>query len=157
MGWLLHRAHLKVRLGETTTDVDPFSFERLRWLLEFSIDHDWCAVVKKLLSTLFDGIVDLGQQNSNIKTLLDIGLVHRAVRRNCKPMVEFLLAYHPNGASDEHKLLDEEGRYLFRPDASGPSGLTPLHIAASVGSCENVLDALTEDPGSVCSLKSLKG
>lgn len=148
MGWLLHRAHLKVRLGETTTDVDPFSFERLRWLLEFSIDHDWCAVVKKLLSTLFDGIVDLGQQNSNIKTLLDIGLVHRAVRRNCKPMVEFLLTFHPNGASDEHKLLDE-GRYLFRPDAPGPGGLTPLHIAASVGSCENVLDALTEDSGSV--------
>ncbi|KAL0393366.1 UNVERIFIED_CONTAM: Squamosa promoter-binding-like protein 1 [Sesamum radiatum] len=31
----------------------------------------------------------------------------------------------------------------------GPGGLTPLHIAASLDSSENVLDALTEDPGSV--------
>lgn len=148
MGWLLHRSHLKLRLGESS-DVDPFPFERLRWLIEFSIDHDWCAVVKKLLTSLFDGIVELGQQNSNVQALLDIGLVHRAVRRNCRSMVEFLLSYRPNGASDEtggeHKVVE----YLFRPDAMGPGGLTPLHIAASLDSCENVLDALTEDPRSV--------
>ncbi|KAH6816799.1 hypothetical protein C2S51_021619 [Perilla frutescens var. frutescens] len=151
MGWLLHRTHLKVRLGETSGDVDPFPFERLRWLIEFSIDHDWCAVVKKLLSSLFDGIVDSGQQNSNIQALLDIGLVHRAVRRNCRPMVELLLSYHPNigtAKPGEHKLLDGE-RYFFVPDAVGPGGLTPLHIAASLDNCESVLDALTEDPGSV--------
>ncbi|XP_057810223.1 squamosa promoter-binding-like protein 1 [Salvia miltiorrhiza] len=143
MGWLLHRSHLKVRLG----DVDPFPFERLRWLIEFSIDHDWCAVVKKLLSAVFDGIVDLGQEKSNIQALLDIGLVHRAVRRNCVTMVAFLLSYHLD-KTGEHKLVDEDG-YLFRPDAMGPGGLTPLHIAASLDSCENVVDALTEDPGSV--------
>lgn len=143
MGWLLHRSHLKIRLSESH-DVDPFPFERLRWLIEFSIDHDWCAVVKKLLTSLFDGIVELGQQNSNVQALLEIGLVHRAVRRNCSSMVECLLNYRPaNGASDG------TGDYLFRPDAVGPGGLTPLHIAASLDSCENVLDALTEDPKSV--------
>ncbi|KAK6160936.1 hypothetical protein DH2020_004317 [Rehmannia glutinosa] len=145
MGWLLHRARLKFRLGEKSSgDVDVlFPFERFRWLTEFSIDHDWCAVVKKLLDILFDGSVDLGgQENSDLVRVVDIGLVHRAVRRNCRSMVEFLLSYHPSGA------LEGE-QYLFRPDAMGPGGLTPLHIAAALDSCENVVDALTEDPGSV--------
>lgn len=132
MGWLLHRSHLKVRLGA----VDAFPLERLRWLIEFSIDHDWCAVVKKLLSAVFDGIVEL-----DVQALLDIGVVHRAVRRNCGSMVELLLGYR----------AEEGGDYLFRPDAVGPAGcgLTPLHVAASLERCESVVDALTEDPGSV--------
>ncbi|XP_042050669.1 squamosa promoter-binding-like protein 1 [Salvia splendens] len=145
MGWLLHRSHLKVRLG----DVDPFPFERIRCLLEFSIDHDWCAVVKKLLSAVFDSVVDLGLDYSNIEALLDIGLVHRAVKRNCVAMVEFLLSYHVDKTGERvHKLVDEGG-FLFRPDAMGPGGLTPLHVAASLERCEDVVDALTEDSGSV--------
>ncbi|KAL7144261.1 hypothetical protein ABFS83_07G000500 [Erythranthe nasuta] len=143
MGWLLQRNRLKSRLG----DGDLFPFERFRRLTEFSIDHDWCAVVKKLLRILFDdGTVDLGPHNSNIVALLnDVGLVHRAVRRKCSSMVEFLL-------NEKNPLADGGGGahlYLFRPDAAGPGGLTPLHIAASLDGCENVLDALTEDPGSV--------
>ncbi|KHG05980.1 Squamosa promoter-binding-like protein 1 [Gossypium arboreum] len=39
--------------------------------------------------------------------------------------------------------------FLFRPDALGPSGLTPLHIAAGKDDSEDVLDALTDDPGKV--------
>lgn len=127
MGWLLHRTRLKIRLG---VDVEAFPFERFKWLIEFSVDHDWCAVVKKLLSSV----------DSNIEELLEIGLVHRAVGRNCRPMLEFLLNYCPSGA-----------QYLFRPDAVGPGGLTPLHVAATLGSRDNILDALTDDPGSVCS------
>ncbi|KAG8372814.1 hypothetical protein BUALT_Bualt12G0106200 [Buddleja alternifolia] len=150
IGWLLHKSRLKSRLE--SDDVDLFSFRRFRWLIEFAIDHNWCAVVKKLLNILFDGIVDAGQHNSILLALLDICLLHRAVQRNCRPMVEFLLEYHPGGASDktgpEHKQLDE-GNYLFRPDSMGPGGWTPLHMAASLVSCEDVLDALTNDPGSV--------
>ncbi|KAG8370591.1 hypothetical protein BUALT_Bualt14G0133000 [Buddleja alternifolia] len=153
MGWLLHRSRMKFRLGETGGDVDLFPFNRFRWLIEFSVEHDWCAVVKKLLSILFDDTVDLGQQNSNrLAALLEIGLLHGAVRRNCRGMVEFLLKYHPSGVlgktEAKHAQL-EEGKYLFRPDAMGPGGLTPLHIAATLDGSENVLDALTEDPGSV--------
>lgn len=135
MGWLLHRTRLKIRLGG---DVEAFPFERFRWLIEFSVDHDWCAVVKKLLSS-----VDSELENSNIRALLGIGLVHRAVGRNCRPMLEFLLNYCPSGA-----------HYLFRPDAVGPGGLTPLHIAATLESRDDILDALTDDPGSVCSFPS---
>lgn len=157
MGWLLHRTRLQTRIGQTSGDVGLFPFERFRWLAEFSIDHDWSAVVKKLLSILCDGTVDLRPDDSNLQALLDIGLLHRAVRRNCRSTVEFLLSYHPSGALDRTGLKKnplDEGHNLFRPDAAGPGGLTPLHIAASVDSSENVLDALTEDPGSVCFFRS---
>ncbi|KAL8481186.1 hypothetical protein ACS0TY_027101 [Phlomoides rotata] len=143
MGWLLHKTRLNMRLGG---DVGAFPFERFKWLIEFSVDHDWCAVVKKLLSSL-----DSGQQNSNIQALLDIGLVHRAVGRNCRPMLEFLLNYRPSGALDEEKKLLGGSHYLFRPDAIGPGGLTPLHIAATLETRDEILDALTDDPESVCS------
>ncbi|GER51744.1 squamosa promoter-binding protein [Striga asiatica] len=144
MGWLLHSYRLKCRLsGQSIVDIDQksFSFERFRWLVEFSVDHDWCAVVRKLLNILFDGTVD-----SNIERLLEIGLLHRAVRRKCSSMVKFLLSYLPSGVTDK-----KSGplQYLFRPDAMGPGGLTPLHIAACLDSCQSVVDALTEDPGHV--------
>ncbi|KAL0388942.1 UNVERIFIED_CONTAM: Squamosa promoter-binding-like protein 1 [Sesamum radiatum] len=152
MGWLLHRSRLKFRLGHSSGDVDFFPFKRFRWLIEFAVDRDWCAVVKKLISILFDGTVDLGQENSKLVALLDIGLLHRAVRRNCRSMVEFLLNCDPIVTLEKtgsRQKQPDGGRYLFRPDAMGPGGLTPLHVAASLDSCENVLDALTEDPRSV--------
>ncbi|PIN23276.1 hypothetical protein CDL12_04042 [Handroanthus impetiginosus] len=152
MGWLLHKSRLILRLGETSVDMDLFPFTRFRWLIEFAIDHDWCAVVKKLLSIFFYGTVDPGQHASMLVALLDIGLLHRAVRKNSRSMVEFLLEYHASEAVDKTGPKEKQpamGPYLFRPDTIGAGGLTPLHIAASLDNCENVLDALTEDPGSV--------
>ncbi|GER31462.1 squamosa promoter-binding protein [Striga asiatica] len=147
MGWLLHRNRLKYRLSGQTisgSDQKSFSFERFRWLVEFSVDHDWCAVVRKLLNILFDGTVDLGQKDSNnLQRLLEIGLLHRAVRRKCRRMVKFLLSYCLS------EVLGLNNHYLFRPDAVGPGGLTPLHIAACLDNCESVVDALTEDLGNV--------
>ncbi|KAL0367849.1 UNVERIFIED_CONTAM: Squamosa promoter-binding-like protein 1 [Sesamum radiatum] len=102
MGWLLHKNRLIFRLGASNGNVDPFSFKRFRWLIEFAVDHDWCAVVKKLLNILLGGTVDSGQHTCTLVALLEVGLLHRAVRRN-----------------------------------------------SSLDSSENVLDALTEDPGSV--------
>ncbi|KAK4478361.1 hypothetical protein RD792_017651 [Penstemon davidsonii] len=149
LGWLLHKNRLKLfRIPGTNSGIDLFSFKRFKWLIEFSIDQEWCAVVNKLLRILFDGTVDSGQYDSILLAILDIGLLHRAVRRNSRSMVEYLLKYNPNGAL-ERKGLNDEGQHLFRPDAVGPGGLTPLHIAVSLDSCENVLDALTEDPGMV--------
>ncbi|XVE82356.1 hypothetical protein DITRI_Ditri15bG0142100 [Diplodiscus trichospermus] len=91
MGWLLHRCHLNWRLGHLNPNSDLFPFWRFKWLMEFSMDHDWCAVVKKLLGILFDGTVDLGDHSSIEFALLDMCLLHRAVQRNCRPMVELLL------------------------------------------------------------------
>jgi hypothetical protein len=106
------------------------------------------------LNIIFEGDVDTGEHTSVELALLDMGLLHRAVKRNCRPMVELLLKFVPVKASDggdskEKQVNKSAERLLFRPDAVGPAGLTPLHVAASMSGSENVVDALTDDPGMV--------
>ncbi|KAJ7955317.1 putative Squamosa promoter-binding protein [Quillaja saponaria] len=155
MGWLLHRSHVKHRLGHKDPTYTLFPFKRFKWLVEFSVDHDWCAVVKKLLDVLFQGRVDAGEHPSIELALLEMCLLHRAVKRNCRPMVEFLLRFVPvknfDKTDGEGKQLDDKDyiRFFFKPNIVGPAGLTPLHVAASKGGSENVLDALIDDPDSV--------
>ncbi|XP_057963989.1 squamosa promoter-binding-like protein 1 [Malania oleifera] len=156
MGWLLHRSHLKSKLGHLDPSSDAFSFRRFKWLMEFSMEHDWCAVVKKLLDILLDGTVGLGEHTSLKLALSELGLLHKAVRRNCRHLVELLLKYAPEKVAVELefelKPSVDEGhgdRFLFRPNVVGPAGLTPLHIAAGRDGSEGVLDALTDDPGMV--------
>lgn len=48
IGWLLHRSHLQFGLG-SGSNLILFPFERFKWLIEFSVDHAWCAAVEKLL------------------------------------------------------------------------------------------------------------
>ncbi|XP_027330302.1 squamosa promoter-binding-like protein 12 isoform X2 [Abrus precatorius] len=148
MGWLLHRSHVKVRLGSMVPTHDPFQFKRFMRLVDFSMDHSWCAVMKKLLDIIFEGGVDTGEHASIDLALLDMGLLHRAVKRNCRPMVELLLRLTSYGADSEVNQVDKANdKFLFRPDTVGLAGLTPLHVAASMNGTENVLDALTDDPG----------
>lgn len=126
LGWLLQRSKLGV-----------FPLTRFKWLIEFSMDREWCAVIRKLLNMFFEGAV--GDSPSDA-ALSELCLLHRAVRRNSKPMVEMLLRYVPK---------QQIRHSLFRPDAAGPAGLTPLHIAAGKDGSEDVLNALTEDPSMV--------
>lgn len=151
MGWLLHRSQLKSRLGHLDPNTVVFSFGRFKWLMDFSMDHDWCAVVKKLLDILVVGTVGSGEHPSLKGALSEMSLLHRAVRRNCRSMVEELLQYTPGGTSEgsESSTNETPERFLFRPDAQGPAGLTPLHIAAGRDGSEDVLDALTDDPGQI--------
>lgn len=155
MGWLLHRTRLKFRLGDMDPNSDLFPFKRFRWLMEFSMERDWCAVVKKLLGIYFDGIVHRGDHNSIEIALLDMGLLHKAVQRNCRPMVELLLNYAPGkvldrpGSQEKQQVGGGHVSFLFKPDIAGPAGLTPLHVAACRDGAESVLDALTNDPGLV--------
>lgn len=147
MGWLLRRSHLRSRSDCS----DVFPFIRFKWLMEFSMDHDWCSVVKKLLDVLFEGTIDAGGSSCAELALSEMGLLHKAVRRNCRPMVELLLRYAPDEAGLHHGQRVDGGskNFLFRPDTLGPAGVTPLHVAASRDDSENVLDALTDDPGKV--------
>ncbi|KAK6941136.1 SBP domain [Dillenia turbinata] len=155
MGWLLHRNNLKSRLEYLDNNKIVFPFKRFRWLMEFSLDHDWCAVVKKLLDILIDGTVDTGEYPSMKLALSDMGLLHKAVRKNCMPLVDLLLGFIPQkaldnlGSGQNLPVLGDNDRYLFRPDALGPACMTPLHIAAGKDGSEDVLDALTDDPGMV--------
>ncbi|OWM67383.1 hypothetical protein CDL15_Pgr000835 [Punica granatum] len=153
MGWLLQCNHLKLRLKAVDLyDFSLFPLERFKWLVDFAVEKDWCAVVKKLLGILFGGVVGPEEHQPINRVLLDMGLLHRAVQRNCRAMVEFLLRYVPSeelGSEMESKADPLQNCYVFKPDAAGPGGLTPLHIAASTAGSDLVLDALTNDPTSV--------
>ncbi|GAB2262786.1 hypothetical protein Droror1_Dr00003783 [Drosera rotundifolia] len=152
LGWLLHRSRLKSRLGHQVPNYEVFSFKRFRGIMEYSMDHDWCAVVRKLLDILLQGTVGVGVYSSLKEAMSEMGLLHRATRRNSKPLVQLLLGYMPMRISEQigYAAFDERHeKYLFRPDVMGPGGLTPLHIAAGRDGAENVIDALTDDPGKI--------
>ncbi|PIA37947.1 hypothetical protein AQUCO_02900064v1 [Aquilegia coerulea] len=117
MGWLLRRSSLRSRISHSDPNSEIFPLTRFRWLMEFSMDHDWCAVVKKLLDVLFDGNVGSGEYPSVELAVLDMGLLHKAVRRRCRQMVELLLRYVP-----KQPIKKGCDRVLFRPDAVGPGG-----------------------------------
>lgn len=154
LGWLLHRNNLKARLEHFGPDAVLYPLKRFKWLIDFCVDHEWCAVVKKLLNVLLDGTVGAGDSSFLKFALTEMGLLHRAVRRNSRPLVELLLTYTPEKVADElsseyQSLVEADGEFLFRPDCVGPAGLTPLHVAAGIDGSEDVLDALTDDPGKV--------
>ncbi|KAK8948057.1 Squamosa promoter-binding-like protein 1 [Platanthera guangdongensis] len=99
IGWLLRRSQLKSKPESGNHCLEAFSFIRFRWILRFSIDHDWPAIVERLLDILFNGIVDLGML-SPTKTALSENLLHYAVQSNSKLVVRLLLRYKPHSNSD---------------------------------------------------------
>lgn len=154
LGWLFQRScSSQSNLG--ILPLTRFSPTRFKWLLEYSTEHDWCSVVRKLLNILFSSNVN-GANWSAITMLIEVGILHIAVRRNCREMVEFLLTYVPECVAEETMLTAGQGQaelssngFVFKPDMPGPAGLTPLHIAASMENAEGVLDALTNDPDQI--------
>lgn len=154
MGWLLHKYQLKSRFGHEDPNLGFFPFERFKYLIEFSMDRDWCSVVNKLLDIFFSGTVSGGEEPFLKFGLSEMGLLHRAVRRNSRSLVGMLLRYVPEKVADElsseyKSLIEIDRSSLFRPDVAGPGGLTPLHVAAGRDGSEDILDALTDDPGKV--------
>ncbi|CAD6207460.1 unnamed protein product [Miscanthus lutarioriparius] len=141
LGWLLHRVNRMSKEDETDTSLAAFNMWRFRNLGVFAMEREWCAVIKMLLDFLFIGLVDVGSRSPE-EAVLSENLLHAAVRRKSVNMVRFLLRYKPNKNSK-----GTAQTYLFRPDALGPSTITPLHIAAATSDAEDVLDVLTDDPG----------
>ncbi|ONK78764.1 uncharacterized protein A4U43_C02F22170 [Asparagus officinalis] len=141
MGWLLRKSQLRKTPKQVNSSLgDVFSLTRFKWLISFAMDQEWCAVVKSLLDLLFQGTIALGGLSPN-ELALSEGLLHNAVRKNSRLMVESLLRYKPDSAAEDRN------DFLFRPDVPGPSKITPLHVVASTNGAESVLDALTDDPG----------
>ncbi|KAG0498016.1 hypothetical protein HPP92_002707 [Vanilla planifolia] len=60
IGWLLRRCHLRNRTKLESSSLEAFPLVRFRWILRFSIDRDWTAIVKKLLDILFEENIDSG-------------------------------------------------------------------------------------------------
>ncbi|CAN6466999.1 unnamed protein product [Victoria cruziana] len=151
LGWILRRSQMISKMDRSISSTCFFTHLRFKRLLEFSISRDWCAVVNKLLDILFDGRV-VGEQSSSKFVVSELCLLHVAVSRKCRPMVELLLRYVPPRTSSETECQHNEygsNRYLFRPDIAGPADVTPLHIAASTDGAETIVDALINDPGMV--------
>ncbi|KAM0928287.1 hypothetical protein ACQ4PT_002391 [Festuca glaucescens] len=143
LGWLLHRVNMISKHDKAELPAATFNLLRFRNLGIFAMEREWCAVTKMLLDLLFDGFVDTGLQSPK-EVVLSENLLHTAVGGKSVRMVRFLLRYKPNKNMQETAEI-----YLFRPDARGPSTFTPLHIAAATSDADDVLDALTDDPGLV--------
>ena len=144
-GWLLHRN--KWKLHYMDLGLHNFSSERYQWLLRFSVERGYCAVVKNILDILFCTNHE-STEHVNAKAhkiLSETNLLHIAVKNNSRNMVECLLAYNSTTS-----VSDVQQRYIFRPDTPSHGGLTPLHVAASMHSGDEVLDALTNTPEEVC-------
>ncbi|PUZ57112.1 hypothetical protein GQ55_5G402000 [Panicum hallii var. hallii] len=144
IGWLLQRSHMQATSEQRQYCTDGFSVARFRWLLSFAIDQEWCAVVKKLLNTMFQGDIDLDVP-SPVEFALGENLLVSAVNKRSKPLVQFLLRYRTRSYAPDSGAIDPV-QFLFTPDMTGPSNITPLHIAATISDSTSVLDALTDDP-----------
>ncbi|KAF5743840.1 hypothetical protein HS088_TW08G00428 [Tripterygium wilfordii] len=122
--------------------------------IEFT-ETDADIELKDSLNILLDGTVGAGEDPTPISAMSEMGLLHRAVRRNSRSLVVLLLRYILEKVSDEsgseHMVLvgGSPHSYLLIPDVSGPAGLTPLHVAAGKDGSEIALDALIDDPGMV--------
>ena len=139
LGWLLQR---KSMIGFPL--FPSFSCLRCKFMIVFSIDRDWVALVNELLDYFIDEALKNPVLVEESKEMfLEIQLLHRAVKRKCRSMVDFLLNYSLKDEVSQSKV------YLFPPNIAGPGGITPLHLAASMEDSEDIIDALTDDPQEV--------
>lgn len=137
LGWLFQR--------RKDSPLNPnYSLHRFKLLFTFSVERDWCYLVRKLLDILvesnFDGSV---LSESSVELLSEVQFLNRAVRRGCVKMVEMLINYAVNCGPDASRA------YIFPPNMAGPGRITPLHLAASTSGSASVIDALTNDPQEV--------
>lgn len=138
LGWLFQR-----RKDYPPLDLN-YSLNRFKFLFTFSVERDWCYLIRKLLDILvesnFDGSVPMKE---SLEALSEVQLLNRAVRRGCTAMVELLVNYAVNCGPNASRT------YIFPPDMAGPGGITPLHLAACTSGSTSVIDALTNDPQEV--------
>lgn len=151
LGWLFQK---EANSSALTPDLTEFSVTRFKYLLVFSVERDWCVVTK----TLLDMLVKMSSENEtlaqeSLETVGEIHLLNRAVRRKCRKMVDMLLHFsvHLNndGTDNNNNISKERNIFPFIPSLPGPNGWTPLHLAASSDSADEIIDALTDDPQQV--------
>ncbi|KAL3618413.1 SBP domain [Castilleja foliolosa] len=139
LGWLFQRKHNSFLFG--TPD---YKLTRFKFLLIFSTEHDFCALVKTLLDILVElNVVREELVKESLDMLSEIHLLNRAVKRRSWKMIDMLVNYsiiNPN---------DNSENFIFVPDMAGPGGFTPLHLAACTSASDDLVDALTNDPKEV--------
>ncbi|KAI3465501.1 hypothetical protein Pfo_022164 [Paulownia fortunei] len=139
LGWLFQRKHNSFLFG-----IPDYRLTRFKFLLIFSAEHDFCALVKTLLDILLE--LNLGRKGlarESLEMLSEIHLLNRAVKRRCRSMVDLLIHYSIIDSTDTSE------NFIFVPNMAGPGGVTPLHLAACTSSSDDMVDALTSDPEEV--------
>lgn len=120
-----------------------YSLTRFKYLLVFSVERDFCALVKTLLGILLQKDSGISDDESCLEMLSGINLLNRAVKRRCKNMVDLLIRYSVADSQSTSR------KYVFPPNLAGPGGITPLHLVASTSDSDDMVDALTNDPQEV--------
>ncbi|KAK4428241.1 Squamosa promoter-binding-like protein 14 [Sesamum alatum] len=139
LGWLFQRKHNSSLFG-----IPDYRLTRFKFLLLFSVEHDFCAVVKTLLDILLElNLGRTGLAGDSLEMLSEIHLLNRAVKRRCRSMVDLLVHYSIVDSTDTSQ------KFIFLPNMAGPGGVTPLHLAACTSSSDEMVDALTSDPQEV--------
>ncbi|KAL9225687.1 hypothetical protein vseg_001581 [Gypsophila vaccaria] len=131
LGWLFQR--------KSSSNVANHNFlpHRFQYLLTFSIERDYCALVK----TLLDIFVEKDSRLTEcMKSLARMHLLHRAIKKRSKRMVDLLIHYSVPGDDGV------SATYVFPPNLKGPGGITPLHLAACTSGSHDIVDILTDDP-----------
>lgn len=139
LGWLFQRKY-----NSCLFEIPDYRVHRFKFLLIFSIERDFCALVKTLLDILLE--LNLGRPglvNESMQMLSEIHLLNRAVKKRCQRMVDLLIRYSIIDSTDKTE------KFIFMPNMAGPGGITPLHLAACMSSSDDIVDALTNDPHEV--------
>ncbi|KAK1393467.1 squamosa promoter-binding-like protein 14 [Heracleum sosnowskyi] len=134
LGWVLQR-----KKNMSMFEVPEYKLHRFKFLFIFSVEHDFCALVKTLLDVLLE--ICLGRDElsrESLEMLLQIHLLNRAVKRRSRKMVDLLINYFVP--------TDSGKTYIFLPNLVGPGGITPLHLAACMSDSNFLVDTLTSDP-----------
>lgn len=145
LGWLFQR-----RKVSSMFELPEYSLSRFKFLLIFSVERDYCALVKTILDMLVERNLHASAvSKESLEMLSEIQLVNRAVKRRCRKMVDLLIHYSINGSDISSK------KYIFPPSLAGPVGITSLHLAACTSGSDELVDALTNDPQEVIFLSHL--
>ncbi|KAL0324784.1 UNVERIFIED_CONTAM: Squamosa promoter-binding-like protein 14 [Sesamum radiatum] len=139
LGWLFQRKH-----NSSLSGIPDYRLTRFKFLFIFSVEHDFCAVVKTLLDILQElNLGRTGLARESLEMLSEIHLLNRAVKRRSRSMVDLLIHYSIVDSTDTFE------KFIFLPNMAGPGGVTPLHLAACTSSSDDMVDALTSDPQEV--------
>lgn len=134
LGWLFQKKE-----GDSN-----YSLTRFKFLLVFSVERDFCALMRTLLGILLQRGSGITDDESSLEMLSGVHLLTRAVKRRCKKMVDLLVHYSVLDAQTTSR------KFVFPPNLAGPGGITPLHVAACTSDSDDMVDALTNDPQEVC-------
>ncbi|KAJ6939961.1 squamosa promoter-binding-like protein 14 isoform X2 [Populus alba x Populus x berolinensis] len=136
LGWLFQRKSMP-----SMHEAPDYSLNRFKFLLIFSVERDYCVLVKTILDMLVERNTCRDELSKDLLEMLyEIQLLNRSVKRRCRKMADLLIHYSIIGGDNSSRT------YIFPPNVGGPGGITPLHLAACASGSDGLVDALTNDP-----------